>query len=104
VEVAGRGGPAEHAPDQGHPGHGLRQLQADLPERVDIIGGALDAEELRDVLLDKVLGVFGAFFSFRFFLGGGARGEGGVAAACSWAGEQGEGGRLEEEKEEGIKR
>ena len=29
---------------------------------------------------------------------------GGVAAACSWAGEEGEGGRLEEEKEEGIKR
>jgi hypothetical protein len=45
-------------PDERDPGDRLGQLQADLPKRVDVVGGALDAEELGHVLFDKVLGVF----------------------------------------------
>ena len=108
VEVPGGRGTAEHAPDERDPGHGLGQLEADLPERVDVVGGALDAEELGDVLLHKVLGVFGRrrgrAVCFGLLLGGGAggRGEGGGAAvACFlfFCGGWGRTKRKEEEEE-----
>lgn len=45
--VAGRGGAAHDAPDERHPGHGLGELQADLPDVVGALAAA-DAEELLD--------------------------------------------------------
>jgi len=76
--VAGGGGAAHDAPDERHPGHGLGELKADLPDIRGLLAAA-DAEELADA--GTLLLVLLALLDRLGILGRGGDAEGGRRAA-----------------------